>query len=558
MKAIYQDWFQLKQAPFAITPDPAFVYLSGAHQEALAHLLYGVGQGGGGGFVQLTGEVGTGKTTLCRCLLEQVEKTTHIALILNPLLNQEELIEAILHELQLDELSAASHKQRLDQLNDYLLKAHTGGERVVVIIDEAQNLPPETLEQLRLLTNLETNTDKLLQIILLGQPELRDLLGRNDLRQLAQRITARFHLTPLNSEETLAYVKHRLAVAGKPGAHNPFTEAALKTIYRASSGVPRLINTIADRALLAAYASEQSMIDTKLIKAAAEEVTGESQTRILGLPVWAGLSLGLLVFVFLSWLLFNFPGSKSIELVQNSKPDTSTQVIAQAVDNITQPEEKPAVVSAPPELPAVLSETDRYSASKQAWSGMAQIWGIEGQGSLLTESCNKRSNNGFACLQLQGNLRRIRDLNLPVIIELGSGESPDYLLLTELGNSSADVYPLGLVSLPALEQDWRGRYYVIWPQDPDWPQTIRADQAEGEIGQRLKRLAQQLVPAWQGEVSALADPQFGSWLRTFQRSWGLDDDGIIGPETLLYLIAPSLNTQLSVDEQKKDLLETGE
>ena len=558
MKAIYQDWFQLKQAPFAITPDPAFVYLSGAHQEALAHLLYGVGQGGGGGFVQLTGEVGTGKTTLCRCLLEQVEKTTHIALILNPLLNPEELIEAILHELQLDELSAVSHKQRLDQLNEYLLKAHTAGERAVIIIDEAQNLPAETLEQLRLLTNLETNTDKLLQIILLGQPELRDLLGRNDLRQLAQRITARFHLTPLNSEETIAYVKHRLAVAGKPGAHNPFTEAALKAIYRASSGVPRLINTVADRALLAAYANEQSLIDRKLIKAAAEEVTGESQSRILGLPVWAGLSLGLLVIVFLSWLLSDLLTSKPTELVQNTKHDAAAQIVVHEVKNIPQQEEKSAVISAPPELLAVLSETDRYSASKQAWSGMAQIWGIEGQGSLLAESCNRRSNNGFACLQLQGNLRRIRDLNLPVIIELGSGESPDYLLLTELRDSSADVYPLGLVSLPALEQDWRGRYYVIWPQDPDWPRTIRAAEAEGEIGQRLKRLAQQLVPAWQGEISPLADPQFGSWLRTFQRNWGLEDDGIIGPETLLYLIAPSLNTQLSVDQQKKDLLETGE
>lgn len=555
MKAIYQDWFQLKQAPFAITPDPAFVYLSGAHQEALAHLLYGVGQGGGGGFVQLTGEVGTGKTTLCRCLLEQVEAGTHIALILNPLLNPEELIEAILHELQLDESLPLSHKQRLDRLNEYLLATYTAGERVVVIIDEAQNLPPETLEQLRLLTNLETNTDKLLQIILLGQPELRDLLGRNDLRQLAQRITARFHLTPLNQDETAAYVKHRLAVAGKPGAHNPFTAAALKALYRTSSGVPRLINTIADRAMLAAYAGEQTSIDAKLIRAAAEEVTGESAVTVFGMPAWAGILSAVIVIALLAGWYFRdqlLPGS--IELVQN----TGSQPVASSKEpeaELLPPPGEPAPAEVETIEPVhILSPADRYLASKQAWSGMARVWGIEGQGSLLTESCNNHPNNGFACLELQGNWRRIRDLNLPVVIELGNGDNPDHLLLTKLHASEAEIYPLGPVDLQSLDQDWRGRYFVTWPQDPDWPLVIHADEAEGEIAQRLKTLAQDLVPAWQGDVSTQPDPQFGSWLRTFQRSWGLEDDGIIGPETLLYLIAPSLQIQIP----QNTVLEAGE
>jgi len=414
-----------------------------------------------------------------------------------------------------------------------------------VIIDEAQNLPPETLEQLRLLTNLETNTDKLLQIILLGQPELRDLLGRNDLRQLAQRITARFHLTPLNQAETAAYVKHRLAVAGKPGAHNPFTASALKALYRTSSGVPRLINTIADRAMLAAYAGEQASIDNKLIHAAAEEVTGESAATVFGLPAWAGTLAGVMLIALLAGWYFReqlLPGS--IELVQNTDNNpvgeiTDTDTGANLHADITAVD-----VVAKPEPAVQLSAADRYRASKQSWSGLAQVWGIDGQGSLLTESCNKHQANGFACIKLQGSWRRIRDLNIPVIIELGNGNSPDHLLLTGLVGDKAEIYPLGQVDLQALEEDWRGRYFVTWPQDPDWPLTIRADEAEGEVAQRLKSLAQLLVPAWQGDLSAQADPQFGSWLRTFQRSWGLEDDGIIGPETLLYLIAPSLQTQI--------------
>ncbi|MCF6264450.1 MAG: AAA family ATPase [Xanthomonadales bacterium] len=537
MKSIYQDWFQLKQAPFAITPDPAFVYLSEAHQEALAHLLYGVGQGGGGGFVQLTGEVGTGKTTLCRCLLEQVDSGTHIALILNPLLNPEELIAAILHELQLEESRTLSHKQRLDCLNEYLLAAYTAGDRVVVIIDEAQNLPPETLEQLRLLTNLETNTDKLLQIILLGQPELRDLLGRNDLRQLAQRITARFHLTPLNAEETAAYVKHRLAVAGAPGAHNPFSEKALKALYRASSGVPRLINTIADRALLAAYAGEKPTIDKNLINAAAEEVTGKKRTTVFAQqPLITGLICLLVIAILSGWYFRD-------QRLPEETVDGSNQVSTTEVMTIST---EPAVLEPETELnqPEIkLLPAERYRASKQVWSGMAQVWGIPGQGSMLAESCQQKTANGFACLQLQGNWRRVRDLNLPVIIELGAGDNPDYLLLTKLLSDQAEIYPLGMLSLQALDQYWRGRYFVIWPQDPDWPTTIHTDQLEGEIAVRLKTLASERIPAWLGDISAQLDPQFGSWVRSFQRSWGLEDDGIIGPETLLYLIAPSLHAQ---------------
>jgi general secretion pathway protein A len=248
---MYLDFYGLKEAPFSITPDPRFVFLSERHRDALAHLLYGIGQGGSGGFVQLTGEVGTGKTTLCRLLLEQLPADTRVALVLNPRLSPIELLETICEELKIDLTGRrGSLKALVDGLNAYLLDAYAQGLRVVLIIDEAQNLSTEALEQVRLLTNLETPTQKLLQIILLGQPELRELLGKPELRQLAQRITARYHLTPLGADESEAYVRHRLQVAGC--AKMPFTRLALRRLHDHADGVPRLLNVIADRSLMQA------------------------------------------------------------------------------------------------------------------------------------------------------------------------------------------------------------------------------------------------------------------------------------------------------------------
>jgi len=247
---MYLEYYGLREPPFSITPDPRYVFLSERHRDALAHLLYGIGKGGSGGFVQLTGEVGTGKTTLCRLLLEQLPENTRVALVLNPKLSPVELVESICEELKLDiSGKRGSLKALTDTLNAYLLDAYAEGLRVVLIVDEAQNLSTESLEQVRLLTNLETPTQKLLQIILLGQPELRDVLARAELRQLAQRITARYHLTPLDAGETEAYVRHRLAVAGC--ARIPFSRLGLRALYQRSTGIPRLINIIADRSLMA-------------------------------------------------------------------------------------------------------------------------------------------------------------------------------------------------------------------------------------------------------------------------------------------------------------------
>ena len=273
---MYTAHFKLTERPFAVTPDPRYLYMSDAHREALAHLLYGIGEGGG--FVQLTGEVGTGKTTLCRCLLEQLPPGVDVALILNPKLTDIELLAAVCDELRITyPAGTSSRKLLVDELYRHLLDAHAKTRRTVVILDEAQDLAPDVLEQIRLLTNLETSTQKLLQVILIGQPELIRLLERQDLRQLSQRVTARYHLVPFSAEDTAAYIRHRLGIAGQK--ERIFTASAVREIHRASRGVPRLINAISDRALLGAYSEDDHKVSGQTARRAAREVLGRPRAR---------------------------------------------------------------------------------------------------------------------------------------------------------------------------------------------------------------------------------------------------------------------------------------
>src|SRR5271154_6654277 len=301
---MYTRFFGLSEKPFAITPDPRYLYMSERHAEALAHLLYGINESGG--FIQLTGEVGTGKTTVVRTLLSRVPHHADVAVILNPRVTPGEFLLTICEELGLNigEADRNSVKQMVDALNRRLLEAHAEGRRIIVLVDEAQNLGIDVLEQVRLLTNLETPTQKLLQIILIGQPELRELLDRTDLRQLAQRITGRYHLKPLSREETKGYVRHRLRVAG--AVEEIFTPAALLELHRLSQGIPRVINVACDRAMLGAYTQETRKITAALVRQAAGEVYGR---RFL--PTWLGWLAGgvgsvlLGVGIFTAWQLLH-------------------------------------------------------------------------------------------------------------------------------------------------------------------------------------------------------------------------------------------------------------
>jgi len=332
---MYTKFFGLAEKPFSITPDPRYLFLSERHADALAHLMYGINEAGG--FIQLTGEVGTGKTTMIRSLLAQTPDNAEIALILNPRMTAPEFLLSICEELGIgvDNQSQGSIKDLVDILNHYLLQAHGKGRRIVLVVDEAQNLAPEVLEQVRLLTNLETNTRKLLQIILIGQPELRTLLDRNDLRQLAQRVTGRYHLDPLSRQETAAYVRHRLRVAG--ATSDIMSPGALSELHRLSAGVPRVINALCDRALLGAYTQDRHRVTRTYVHRAAREVF-DRPVPTWWLPWAAGaatamaLALGTLaVWKFAPW---------------NGSPAHSTPVATRSPATATQPV-TPPVNSAP-------------------------------------------------------------------------------------------------------------------------------------------------------------------------------------------------------------------
>ena len=279
LRAVYAPFFGLKREPFSIAPDPRFLFMSERHREALAHLLYGLD--GGGGFVLLSGEIGAGKTTVCRCFLERIPKRCNVAYIFNPKLTVIELLQSVCEEFHIPLPDAgarsaagpATVKEYLDPINEFLLRTHAVGQNNVLIIDEAQNLSADVLEQLRLLTNLETNERKLLQIILIGQPELRDMLARPELEQLAQRVIARFHLGALSEAETAQYIRHRLSVAGLRGAL-PFDAPARQRIHQLSRGVPRRINLLCDRALLGAYGGGTNLVTRAIVEQAAKEVFG--------------------------------------------------------------------------------------------------------------------------------------------------------------------------------------------------------------------------------------------------------------------------------------------
>jgi general secretion pathway protein A len=287
--ALYAQFFNLREMPFTITPDPSYLYLSPRHQEALGHLLYGTGQYGG--FVQLTGEVGTGKTTVVRTLLEQKLVDVDVAMIHNPSQNELQFVQSICDELGVSyEPANLTLKTLVDALNAHLLTVHAAGRRTVLIIDEAQNLPRDVLEQVRLLTNLETHKEKLLRIMLIGQPELAELLARPDLRQLASRITARYHLMPLSETETGEYIRHRLRVAGSN--EDVFAPTTIREIHRAARGVPRLINILCDRSLLGAYAQGSRRVTPEIVRKATAESIGAPQVEVstprkpIVLPAW--------------------------------------------------------------------------------------------------------------------------------------------------------------------------------------------------------------------------------------------------------------------------------
>lgn len=511
---MYLDDFDLKEAPFAITPDPRFVHLTDQHRDALAHLLFGMTQGGSGGFVQLTGEVGTGKTTLCRLLMAQAPEHVRIALILNPMLQPVELLRSICDELRiLLPKRQSSIKALTDALTAYLLESYAGGLRVILIIDEAQNLSFEAFEQVRMLTNLETPTQKLLQVILLGQPELRDRLARPELRQLAQRITSRYHLAPLDELETARYVEHRLAVAGRKKAL--FARDALRELFRQTQGYPRAINVVADRALLGAYARSMESIDARLVRESAAEVAGNPVRRRfdLGWRIPGLVMLGLIGIGLVAWRL----GWVSPEV--SNPPDAPE--LAQTT------------------TAAALPAPRAFDSPKHAATSIIVGW--QTQARRQYAKCGDVVPGEALCAALRINRTMLQRLDRPLLLALRHPDRTEWLALLHTEGEQATVVDReSTVVRPwaSIAEHWLGDVILITSAPNGYDGSILA---EGSTGPYVLWL-HAVLARFDGVTEARSETFHAGTaerVRRLQTYFGLPGDGLVGPETMALVMALS-------------------
>lgn len=524
---MYIEFFQLKEMPFSITPDPAYLYMSPRHQEALGHLLYGTGQYGG--FVQLTGEVGTGKTTIVRTLLEQKLDKVDVAFIHNPRQNEQEFVQTICDELGVGYArDDRSLKTLIDALNEHLLRAHADGRRTVLIIDEAQNLERGVLEQVRLLTNLETAKEKLLRIMLIGQPELSALLARPDLRQLASRITARFHLTPLGARETAEYIEHRLRVAGAHG--EIFTPAAITDVHRYTKGVPRLINIVCDRALLGAYAQNARRISPEIVRKAAIEAVGQlpdefdPHARKRWRLIEIGWGTALVVSVALLVWSFGRHGE-----AQKAKVAVTSAPIA------TESAPSPPVADPAADTHALEATTEALGA---VMSRLIRAWDSELVIPHGQNVCAALQHVHLECYRSTGTWADLGQMNRPAVLTLNLPElGKQYFLMTALDADSASfATALGPVRVPLASLDgiWTSEFLLLWRRGT--VETRIAPKARGpDIGYLWQRLAALDGIAAPSPLPSRFDRRLNDALLAFQRSRGLVPDGIAGIRTLIAL-----------------------
>ncbi|GLR33696.1 ExeA family protein [Shewanella decolorationis] len=544
---MYKAFYGLSDNPFSIAPNPHYLFLSDRHREALAHLTYGLGETGG--FVLLTGEVGTGKTTVSRCLLGQLPDHTDTAFILNPSLTELELLATLCDELKISYGENPTLKQLTDHLSRFLLANHEKGRNTVLIIDEAQHLRPEVLEQLRLLTNLETDTKKLLQVILIGQPELQLLLKRQELRQLAQRITARYHLLPLNEDEIALYVLHRLQVAGR---FEPlFTRKAIKVLHKYSGGIPRLINLLCERALMAGYAQSKVPIDHHMVRQAAAEVLGEEEPQPNKLLWPSAIAAALVVAFGVSyWLFTESPAVANVVNSSVTQASQATQAVTQASiqKKSIQPEQtlasmpsasvasEPQTLAAPDPSVRVLQEAIKQSRSiDTAFASLFNVWGkVPFKG--LT-ACQSALEQGLSCYQQQGNWMSLTRLNYPAVVYLVDDNQQDFYgaviavdgdqLLMQLGEQQL------WVDRAWFNQHFSGTFEILW-QAPNLPMLeISQKSSPGQL-QWLENALAHVANRPSRRVSQF-DLKLENDLKAFQSQHGLKADGIAGNQTLVRL-----------------------
>ncbi|HSB78423.1 MAG TPA: AAA family ATPase [Candidatus Methylomirabilis sp.] len=542
---MYTSHFGLTEPPFSITPDPRYLYMSERHREGLAHLLYGIQQPGG--FVQLTGEVGTGKTTLCRCLLEQLPPKVDVALILNPRLTAVEFLATVCDELRITYPPETwSVKGLVDGLYSYLLEAHAQGRRTVLIIDEAQNLRPDVLEQIRLLTNLETATLKLLQIILIGQPELIRILEREKLRQLAQRITARYHLLHFSRRDTPAYIRHRLRVAG--GSDTLFTPAAMRCVHRLSGGVPRVINVICDRALLGAYAHDQHRVTAGTVRRASREVRGAVSWNKRGGRLGWTLGLGALAVAAAGTTILVTPNHLSLPRDRGAPAVLSADARPTAVASVSGESQQPVearpggpIDGGPtaPRLADLLADASLGRDDNAAFASLYSRWGLEPRKTRTGLGCESGRSQGVECLFNVGSWNKLRRFDLPAILELAlPGGERRRVALMALGDNSATLALGGreyTFPLSEVERFWDGPFILLWKVPPLESRLISPGMRGKDVEWLRRKLDEIEGKPSKGARSNLYDQELKQRVLAFQASRSLSPDGLVGAETLAQL-----------------------
>ena len=579
---MYNEYFGFKEAPFSIAPDPRYLYMTAQHRDALAHLVYGLNSEGG--CILLTGEVGTGKTTICRCLLEQIPDQANVALVLNPKVSEIELLETICDELDIDYPdSDNSVKTYTDRIYKYLIESNRKNENTVLIIDEAQNLSSKVLEQLRLLTNLETNQRKLLQIIILGQPELLDILARSEMRQLAQRITARFHLKPLTRSEVKAYVSHRLAVAGQN--IQLFPESSIKLLFKLSNGVPRLINILCDRALLGAYVEGQHAVNPPVIKKAASEVFGELKNvekqhknrqwlyPIAALSAITAVAIALFLYITLAPVSENSTNDPQEKIADISEgktlhdlsetiaddenlPSSNTTPIEENIEDKTlQTAEVEQNISA-----ETIMENDTESAALPEYDDIEQIlndensnqisayqelfkaWNHRYNNKIITTACKQAETFSLRCLHKQGNLNSLKAHNRPAVLTLiNSQGAMRHITITSIRDELATVYANNTeytIKLSDLDQYWYGQFILLWHKPDSYSSAI----TPGESGNIVSWLNTHFIDTQLADSKTTYDDTLIEKVKDFQSQHGLAADGIVGPVTIIHL-----NTRSGMD-----------
>ena len=529
---MYLDLHGFREKPFNLTPDPRFVFLSKNHREAFAHLLYGINDRAG--FIALTGEVGSGKTTVLRALLSQLDADHHrTALIFNPCLSAPELLQNIKREFGIS-TNTSNSSSLLDAFNLFLLQQNAEGRTVVLAIDEAQDLEAPVLEQIRLISNLETDTEKLIQIVLSGQPEFIQILERNEMRQLSQRITVRYHLQPMDFQDTVNYINHRLVAAGGKG-RNIFSRRALKRIYRYSRGLPRLINAACDRALLAGYTRDTARISSQIAAAGIKDLKRNAASytrkqRLILFPTFVMLAAFFAAGIYFKWYNFigQFNASQHIE-AKEEQPKKGRVITGEELSRT---------------MAAELGKVPEAESARRAFNILASFWNVPP----IPESGNLRQFNGMERAALDrklrlyrfsGNLGALLRIDYPAVLELTMPNIPGrrFVSLVGMENERLLVDPpiagRRSFSFRELEKHWSGQGFLLWKD----PLNLLTSISPGSNGDHIKRLQDLLreAGAYSSPLTGVYDGDTLSAVKKFQLSQGIEQDGIVGGQTLMVL-----------------------